>query len=69
MRQLHMLAGVTSQEGFDRLQANLTQEVGQVYVFQPVAQTFDVSDLTAPDPELDRTGLESLRANIMRHGR
>ncbi|AGC36056.1 hypothetical protein B7L88_gp012 [Rhizobium phage RHEph10] len=69
MRMLHLLAGVTSQEGVAKLQERLSEQVGEIYVFQPVAPTLVVADTTAPDPSFEKDKLESLRASILRNGR
>ncbi|MBX5130827.1 hypothetical protein HJB53_30515 [Rhizobium lentis] len=69
MRMLHLLAGVTSQDGVTKLQERLSEQVGEIYVFEPVAPTLVISDTTTPDPALERDKLESLRASILRHGR
>ncbi|QIG69083.1 hypothetical protein EVB78_050 [Rhizobium phage RHph_N1_15] len=69
LRTLHLLAGVTSQEGVTKLQERLSEQAGEIYVFQPVAPTLVISDPTEPDPTFERGKLESLRASILRNGR
>ncbi|WP_141690334.1 MULTISPECIES: hypothetical protein [unclassified Ensifer] len=68
-RMLHLLGAVTNQESFTKLNEHLTERAGEIYVFQPVARTLVVDDPATPDPGLDREGLESLRAHIMRNGK
>ncbi|TDW20402.1 hypothetical protein EV128_12532 [Rhizobium azibense] len=71
LRQLHLLAGVTSQEGVKKLQERLDEALGQILVYQPVSQALDVntSNENEPDPAFERDKLESLRASILRNGR
>lgn len=72
LRSLHLLAGVTSQEGVKALQERLAEQLGEVLVFQPVAPALNVntnSDTNEADPSFEREKLEALRASIMRHGR
>lgn len=71
LRRLHLLAGVTSQEGVKQLQERLDEALGQIMVYQPVIQALDVnsSNASEPDPGFDRGKLEGLRASIVRHGR
>jgi hypothetical protein len=70
LRSLHLMAGVTSQEGVTQLQQRLTETQGQILVFQPSVQVLDVNtNPNEPDPTFEREKLEALRANIRRHGR
>ncbi len=70
LRSLHLMAGVTSQEGLDQLQQRLTQQLGEIIVWQPPTQALNVNtNPNEPDPTFERDKLESLRASIVRHGR
>ncbi|WP_276122566.1 hypothetical protein [Pararhizobium qamdonense] len=69
MRQLHLLAGVTTQEGVVKLQERLVEEVGEIYVHALPAQATLEINSNEPDPALEREKLEALRASILRAGR
>ena len=68
IRMLHVLAGVTSQEGVTKLQERLSEQVGKLLVYQPIGRSLDINSNDA-EAGLNRDQLERLRANIMRHGR
>ena len=67
LRQLQMLGSVTSLEGYKLATDHLNSQIGQVYVWTPKAPgEIKINPETGLDAELDRAGLNKLKAKYGR---
>lgn len=66
LRQMQLMASVTAADAYKAAHEHLKAEVGQVYIWRPVAPKEIVIDPNMPDPEFDRAGFNALKAKYGR---
>lgn len=64
LRMLNLLASATSGEAYSQTVEKLQQQMGQIYVSQPTAQSLAVVDENGLDPEFDKASLLALKAKL-----
>jgi len=71
LRQLQLLASVTSVESYKAATEFLEKQVGQVYVWKPknVPPVIQIDPETGLDPEFDREGLRALKRKLAAQAR
>jgi hypothetical protein len=70
LRQLQMLGSATSLEAYKMANEHLNGQVGQVYVWAPVAPgEIKINPDTGLDAEFDRAGLDMLKAKYGRQNK
>lgn len=68
LRQLALMASVTTAEGYSASFEGLTKQQGTIYVWSPVPPPSEIriDPDTGLDPEFDRAGLQALKAKYGR---
>lgn len=65
LRQIQLLASVTTKEAYTEAFKSLNNQAGQVYVFEKeIPKEIRIDPATGLDPEFDREGLRALKMKI-----
>ncbi|GAA4525522.1 hypothetical protein GCM10023174_10260 [Chelativorans composti] len=71
IRQLRVLAAVTSSDAYKKAIEVLQEEMGEIYIWEPlkVPPEMRVDPETGLDPEFDREGLRALKMKLAAQAR